>query len=123
LHNRNNWVVLGIVKAARLDNATEAEHRRLAAVNVLIIDDLALQPLDETTTADFYELIVAQSAIDRLASTSHEPVLPAGDGSPGRETVRRMVGRDPARTYPLGFTEVSAPQEEDHPRPGRGRCR
>ena len=38
------------LKAARLDNSTEAEHRRLAAVNVLIIDDLALTPLDETAT-------------------------------------------------------------------------
>ena len=29
------------LKAARLDNSTEAEHRRLAAVNLLIIDDFA----------------------------------------------------------------------------------
>ena len=26
------------LKAARLDNSTEAEHRRLAAVNLLIVD-------------------------------------------------------------------------------------
>ena len=91
------------LKAARLDNSTEAEHRRLAAVTVLIIDDFALQPLDETATADFYELIVArhrknptivtsnrtpdewvtlmsdpllaQSAVDRLASTCHELII------------------------------------------------
>ena len=91
------------LKAARLDNTTEAEHRRLAAVSVLIIDDFALQPLDETATADFYELVVArhrknptivtsnrtpdewvtlmsdpllaQSAVDRLASTCHELIV------------------------------------------------
>jgi DNA replication protein DnaC len=91
------------LKAARLDNTTEAEHRRLAAVNVLIIDDFALQPLDETATADLYELTVArhrknptivtsnrtpdewvtlmndpllaQSAVDRLASTCHELIV------------------------------------------------
>ena len=91
------------LKAARLDNTTEAEHRRLTAVNVLIIDDFALQPLDETATADFYELTVArhrknptivtsnrtpdewvtlmndpllaQSAVDRLASTCHELIV------------------------------------------------
>jgi DNA replication protein DnaC len=91
------------LKAARLDNTTEAEHRRLAAISVLIIDDFALQPLDETATADFYELIVArhrknativtsnrtpdewvtlmsdpllaQSAVDRLTSTSHELIV------------------------------------------------
>jgi DNA replication protein DnaC len=33
---------------------------RLAAANILIIDDFALQPLDETATADFYELTVAR---------------------------------------------------------------
>ena len=91
------------LKAARLDNTTEAEHRRLAAVSILIIDDFALTPLDETATADFYELTVArhrkhativtsnrtpdewvtlmsapllaQSAVDRLASTCHELVV------------------------------------------------
>jgi DNA replication protein DnaC len=91
------------LKAARLDNTTEAEHRRLAAVSVLIIDDFALQPLDQTATADFYELTVArhrknptivtsnrtpdewvtlmsdpllaQSAVDRLASTCHELIV------------------------------------------------
>jgi DNA replication protein DnaC len=91
------------LKAARLDNTTEAEHRRLAAVNLLIIDELALQPLDETATTDFYELTVArhrknativtsnrtpdewlplmhdqllaQSAVDRLTSSCHELII------------------------------------------------
>jgi DNA replication protein DnaC len=91
------------LKAARLDNTTEAEHRRLAAVNLLIIDEHALQPLDETATTDFYEITVArhrknativtsnrapdewlplmhdqllaQSAIDRLTSSCHELII------------------------------------------------
>ncbi len=91
------------LKAARLDNSTETEHRRLAAVNVLIIDDFALTPLDETATSDFYEQVVArhgknttiltsnrtpdewlalmhdqllaQSAVDRLTSTCHELIV------------------------------------------------
>jgi len=91
------------LKAARLDNSTEAEHRRLTAVNVLILDDFALTALDETATADFYELTVArhrknativtsnrtpdewlalmhdqllaQSAVDRLTSASHELIV------------------------------------------------
>jgi DNA replication protein DnaC len=91
------------LKAARLDNTTEAEHRRLAAASVLIIDDFALTPLNEMATADFYELTVArhrkqativtsnrtpdewvtlmndpllaQSAVDRLTSTCHELVV------------------------------------------------
>ncbi len=91
------------LKAARLDNSVEAEMRRLAQVQLLLIDDFALQPLDATETADFYELVVArhhkastvttsnrepaewltmmsdpllaQSAVDRLTSTAHELVI------------------------------------------------
>lgn len=48
------------LKAARLDNSVEAEMRRLTQVQLLIIDDFALQPLDATETADFYELTVAR---------------------------------------------------------------
>ena len=91
------------LKAARLDNTVEAEMRRLTQTQVLIIDDFALQPLDATETADFYELIVArhrktstlitsnrdasewlammtdpmlaQAAIDRVCSTAHELII------------------------------------------------
>ncbi len=91
------------LKASRLDNSTEVEMRRLAQVRLLLIDDFALQPMDATETADFYELVVArhhktatvltsnrgpdewlammsdpllaQSAIDRLTSTAHELVI------------------------------------------------
>src|SRR6266536_171921 len=91
------------LKAARLDNSVEAEMRRLAHVQLLIIDDFCLQALDATETADFYELVVerhrktatvltsnrepsewlammadpllAQSAVDRLTSTAHELVV------------------------------------------------
>ena len=45
-------------RAARLDNTVDAEIRRLTAIDVLIIDDFALRPLDATETSDFYELIV-----------------------------------------------------------------
>ena len=48
------------LKASRLDNSTEAEMRRLAQIRLLIIDDFALQPVDATATADFYELVVAR---------------------------------------------------------------
>ena len=91
------------LKASRLDNSTEAEMRRLAHVRLLLIDDFALQPMDATETADFYELVVArhhktstvltsnrepsewltmmsdpllaQSAVDRITSTAHELVV------------------------------------------------
>lgn len=91
------------LKAARLDNSLDAEMRKLSGIQLLIIDDLALQPLDPTETSDFYQLCVerhqkaatvitsnrtpeewlpmmadqllAQSAIDRLVSTAHELVI------------------------------------------------
>jgi DNA replication protein DnaC len=91
------------LKAARLDNTLDYEMRRLAGVDLLILDDFALQPLGPTETADFYELCVerhqraatvvtsnrtaeewlpmmadpllAQSAVDRLVSTAHELII------------------------------------------------
>ena len=77
--------------------------RRLARVELLILDDLALQAMDPVETADFYELVVerhqkastvvtsnrdpsewialmsdpllAQSATDRLVATSYELLI------------------------------------------------
>jgi len=46
------------LRAARLDNTLDAEFRRLTRLDLLVIDDFALRPLDATTTADFYELVV-----------------------------------------------------------------
>ncbi len=110
------------LKAARLDNSLEVEMRKLARVDLLILDDFALQAMDATETADFYELVVerhqkastvvtsnrdpaewiavmsdpllAQSAIDRLISTSYElvvegPVLPPPTTPPTRRRTKR----------------------------------
>jgi len=91
------------LRASRLDNSHDQEVRKLIRVDLLVIDDFALQPLDALDTADVYELIVerhrsaatvvtsnrepiewlglmadpllAQSAIDRLKSAAHELVL------------------------------------------------
>jgi DNA replication protein DnaC len=91
------------LKAARLDATYEQEMRRLIGVDLLIVDDFALQAMDAIETADFYEICVerhltgstlltsnreppewlaimadpllAQSALDRLQSTAHELVV------------------------------------------------
>ena len=91
------------LRASRLDNSHDIEMRKLLRVDLLLIDDFALQALDPLDTADVYELIVerhraaatvvtsnrepiewlglmadpllAQSAIDRLQSAAHELVL------------------------------------------------
>jgi DNA replication protein DnaC len=91
------------LKAARLDASYDAEMRKLIGVDLLLVDDFALQPLDATETADIYEICVerhhhtatvltsnrdpsewlavmadpllAQSAIDRLKSAAWELVI------------------------------------------------
>jgi DNA replication protein DnaC len=96
-------VMLKRLRASRLDNSHDAELRKLLRVDLLLLDDFALQPLDALDTSDVYDLIVerhraastvvtsnrepiewlgqmadallAQSAIDRLQSAAYELVL------------------------------------------------
>jgi DNA replication protein DnaC len=96
-------VLLKKLRASRLDNSHDAEMRKLIRVDLLVLDDFALQALDALDTSDVYDLIVerhraastvvtsnrepiewlsqmadallAQSAIDRLQSSAYELVL------------------------------------------------
>lgn len=104
------------LRAARLDNTLDAEIRKLARVDLLILDDFALRPLDATETNDFYELVVerhrkastivtsnrepaewltmmsdallAQSAVDRLTAGAHTLVI-EGPSYRQRDVTRR----------------------------------
>lgn len=121
------------LKAARLDATLPAEMRRLTRIDLLILDDFALQAMDATATSDFYELVVerhhktstiitsnrepaewiavmadtllAQSAVDRLVSTSYELVVerrvlppPATPHNPGRARMTSTPSHDDITT-------------------------
>jgi DNA replication protein DnaC len=121
VHFERAGQLLKRLKAARLDNSHDTEIRKLLRVDLLILDDYCLQPMDTADTADIYEIIVerhraaatittsnrepaewlalmadpllAQSAIDRLQSAAYELVL---DG----ESYRRR--QKPAIAPPAG---------------------
>ena len=116
-------VLLKRLRASRLDNSHDAEMRKLLRVDLLILDDFALQAMDARDTSDIYDLIVerhraastvvtsnrepiewlgqmadallAQSAIDRLQSAAYELVL---DGESYRK--HQKPGLDVGSTTP-----------------------
>src|SRR5216117_2907972 len=95
--------MLKTLKHARLDNSHEAELRKLISVDLLLLDDFAMDAMDPTESRDFYDLLLeryrtgsivvtsnrgpdewlatfadpvrAQSAIDRFTSNAYDLVM------------------------------------------------
>jgi DNA replication protein DnaC len=68
-------ILLKRLRASRLDNSHDAEIRKLIRVDLLILDDFALQALDPLDTADIYELIVERHrAASTVVTSNREPI-------------------------------------------------
>lgn len=70
-------VLLKRLRASRLDNSHDAEVRKLVRVDLLVLDDFALQPMDALDTADIYELIVERHRASSTVVTSNREPLKA----------------------------------------------
>lgn len=114
--------MLKTLKHARFDNSYEAELRKLVCVDLLIVDDFALDAMDATESRDTYELLTerhragsmivtsnrgpdewlptfadpvrAQSAIDRFTNNSYDLVV-EGESYRPRMKPKRTADTDP----------------------------
>ena len=111
--------MLKMLKHARLDHTYDAELRTLVAVDLLILDDFAIDVLDPTESRDLYDLLLeryrtgsivvtsnrgpdewlatfadpvrAQSAIDRFTSNAYDLVI---DGDSYRPRLKPKLPRE-----------------------------
>jgi DNA replication protein DnaC len=111
--------MLKALKHARLDNSYEAELRKLIAVDLLILDDFAIDVLDPIESRDLYDLLLeryrtgsivvtsnrgpdewlatfadpvrAQSAIDRFTSNAYDLVI---EGESYRPRLKPRLSKD-----------------------------
>jgi DNA replication protein DnaC len=115
--------MLKTLKHSRLDNSYEVELRKFLAVDLLIVDDFALDSMDAVESRDAHEIITerhragsmiftsnrgpdewlamfadpmrAQSAIDRLTGNAYDLVI---EGESYRQRLKPRLSGQPART-------------------------
>ena len=115
--------LLKTLKHARLDNSYEAELRRVIAVDLLLLDDFAIDTLDAVESRDLYEILIeryrvgsiivtsnrgpdewlatfadpvrAQSAIDRFTSNAYDLII---EGESYRPRLKPRVAKDRPET-------------------------
>lgn len=59
------------VKHARLDNSYEAELRKVIAVDLLVLDDFAIDVPDATESRDLYEILIERYRVGSMVVTSN----------------------------------------------------
>jgi DNA replication protein DnaC len=130
--------MLRTLRQSRLDNSREAEMVALTTVDLLILDDFALEPMSKEESKDVYQLFLertgrasmiitsnrdtaewlgmfddvlsAQSAVDRFKNAAYDFVV---DGESYRPRLKPKL--DPASTSP----PPAAPKPRTHPRSRR----
>ncbi len=71
VHCESAEKLLRRLKGARLDDTHVAELRRLASLDVLIIDDFGLRAMNALETADIYELVTSRHQLGSMVLTSN----------------------------------------------------
>lgn len=117
--------MLKTLKHTRLDNSYEAELRKFLAVDLLVVDDFALDSMDAVESRDAHEIITerhragsmiftsnrgpdewltmfadpmrAQSAIDRLTGNAYDLII---EGESYRQRLKPRVSRPATRSRP-----------------------
>ncbi len=125
--------MLKALKHARLDNSYEAELRKFLAVDLLIIDDFALDSMDAVESRDAHEIITerhrsgsmvftsnrgpdewlamfadpmrAQSAIDRLTGNAYDLLI---EGESYRQRLKPRAPQQSPRTRPAAEPRVQS---------------
>jgi DNA replication protein DnaC len=118
--------MLAILKKSRLDNSHDAEMAALCSVDLLVVDDFALEPMSREESKDIYQLFIertgrasvvltsnrdtaewlrmfddvllAQSAIDRFMNAAYDLVI---EGESYRPRLKPKLEADPTPDEPV----------------------
>jgi DNA replication protein DnaC len=129
--------MLALLRKSRLDNSHDAEMTSLCAVDLLIVDDFALEPMSREESKDIYQLFIertgrasviltsnrdtaewlrmfddvllAQSAIDRFMNAAYDLVI---EGESYRPRLKPKVEGHPV-------TDPPVPKSQRGPKPRR----
>lgn len=125
--------MLSVLRKSRLDNSHDVEMTALCAVDLLILDDFALEPMTREESKDLYQLFIertgrasviltsnrdtaewirmfddvllAQSAIDRFMNAAYDLVI---EGESYRPRLKPKLENDPPPDVPLAKKSGSA---------------